>query len=254
MSGLVDTSAFCGHWPFRRLECSVPADLKARWTDLGIREAWVAPFEGVLYQDPQTANEALAEALRGDPFFVQAGAIDLTQPAWRHDAEACVKDLGCGLIKLFPSYHRFELGDARADELAAWAAEARVPVCVQLRMQDERGHHPLVKVPAVKPEDLAAWAQRCPRTRFLACGGYLGDLKKLAGLANLWAETSFVENGNSLPAAMEAFGAERLVFATHGPLYYPGAGAAKVAADEQDVPSAVQDAVWSGNAARLRAF
>lgn len=252
MSGLVDTSVFCGAWPFRRLDHAEPAELKARLSASVVTEAWVAPFEGVFYQDPMTANEALAEKIHGDRFFVQAAVIDVSLPAWRKDAETCLSNLGCGVFKLFPNYHRYVLNLPSTAELAELAAKAGVPVCVQLRMQDERGHHPLVKVPGVSAQDLIELAKRCPRTRFLACAGYLADLKALRGVGNIWAEPSFVESENSLKSAVNAFGPERLVFASQSPLYYFDAEAAKLDADENDVSQQVLEAVRSRNAVQLR--
>ncbi|MBI3830476.1 MAG: amidohydrolase family protein [Planctomycetes bacterium] len=252
MSGLVDTSVFFGAWPFRRLDHSAPAELKAHLSACRVAEAWVAPFEGIFYQDPMTANEALFEKIRGDRFFVQTGVLDLSLPAWRRDAEACLNNLGCGAFKLFPNYHRYALNLPSAAELAELAAKAGVPVCVQLRMQDERGHHPLVKVPGVEVKDLIELAQRCPRTRFLACAGYLRDLKEMRETKNIWAEPSFVESENTLKSAVHAFGSERLVFASHSPLYYFEAAAAKLDVAAEDVSAEVVAAVGSGNVRSLR--
>jgi predicted TIM-barrel fold metal-dependent hydrolase len=252
MSGLVDTSVFCGAWPFRRLDHASPVELKAHLSACRVAEAWIAPLEGIFYQDPMTANEALSEKIRGDRFFVQTGVIDLSLPAWRRDAEACLSNLGCGAFKLFPNYHRYALNLPSAAELAELAAKAGVPVCVQLRMQDERGHHPLVKVPGVSAQDLIELAKRCPRTRFLACAGYLADLKALRGVENIWAEPSFVESENTLKSALNAFGPVRLVFASHSPLYYFEAEAAKLDVAVEDVPAEVVTAVGSGNVRTLR--
>lgn len=252
MSALIDTSVFCGGWPFRRLHDATPGELKPRLQALGVTEAWIAPFEGMLYQDPMQANEVLAKTLNRDPFFVQAGVVDVSQATWRQDARACIKDLSCGILKLFPQYHRYALNDPRVDQLCGWAADEGIAVCMQLRMQDERGQHPLVKVPGVPSEELAALALRCPRTKFLACAGYLRDLKILREHNNVWAETSYVETGNALKDAVDAMGGERLVFGSHSPLFYAGASAAKLNVDAKDVSGAVLQAVSSGNAAALR--
>ena len=225
---MIDTSVFCGQWPFRRLPDAHPAGLKQRLLAQGITAAWVAPLEAVFYHDPMEANELLHQALRGDPYFMPVGAIDLSLPSWRHDAKRCLKQLGCRAFKLFPNYHRFPAAGQEAVALCEMAREANVPVCIQLRMQDERGHHPLVKVPGVPVKDVLELARLVPRTRFLVCAAYRNELKELRGVANVWAEISFCEWELSLRTAIEACGPERLVFGSHSPLYYAEAEEAKL--------------------------
>jgi len=126
-----------------------------------------------------------------------------------------------------------------------------VPVCIQLRMMDERSHHPLMKVPPVPPDEVASFAGRHPDVRFLACGAYGHNLKSLSHAANVWAEISLVESGQALKSAVEALGPERVVFGSQTPLLYFEAVAAKLDVDPIDVPPAVVDAVREANALAL---
>lgn len=249
MSGLTDTSVFCGEWPFRALERTAPADCKAALQALGVAQAWIAPVEGMLYFDPHAANAGLA-GFKQDSFFVPVGVLHPGLPGWERDARAGLRNFGCRAFKLFPNYHGYGLADAVAGACADFASDVGVPLCIQLRMQDERGQHPRVKVPGVPAAELAALAKSRPRTRFLACGGYLNDLKALQGLANVWAECSFVETGHSLASALEVFGAEKLVFGSHMPLHYPAAAVAKLAGDET-IPVSALAAVRQANALAL---
>lgn len=251
MSALVDTSVFCGHWPFRRLPLREHGALKAHLAGHGVSQAWVASAEALLYPDPMHGNEPLLAAVRGDPFFVPVAVLDLVLAGWRRDARECVERLGCRAVKLAPNYHGYALSEPRADELAEWAGAAGVPVCIQLRMMDERTHHPLMKVPGVPAEEVAALARRHPKTRFLACAAHHGALKTFSSVENLWAELSFVESKNTLTTAIAALGAKRLVFGSHSPLMYFEAMAAKLDAAPEDVPPEHVRAVREENAAAL---
>lgn len=251
MNLLVDTSVFCGHWPFRSVGGATPAELKALLSASGVTQAWVAPLEGLFYWDSMEANEALAEALQGDPFFLPVAWINVSLPTWRKDARESLERLHGRAFKLAPNYHQYELSDLRVLELAGLAREANVPVCVQLRMQDERGHHPLVKVPGVPAEAVATLAGKAIATRFLACGAYLKELKALRSAANVWAELSFAEWELALRKALEAFPVERMVFGSHSPLHYTGAEAAKLDVSAEDIPPEQVAAVRELNAKAL---
>jgi len=251
MSGLIDTSVFCGYWPFRCLAQRTPDALKAHLQSRGVTLAWVAATEAILYPDPMQANEPLFEAISGDPFFVPVAIVDVTLATWRRDAERCLRKWGCRALKLVPNYHGYKLSDPRVSELVSVAGEADVPVCVQMRMMDERAHHPLMKVPGVPAADVARLAQRSPEVRFLACGAYRHDLPGLSGAPNVWVEISSVESGQTLRSAVEARGPERLVFGSHSPFYYFEAVLAKLNVDPADVPAETVLAVREVNARAL---
>lgn len=246
---MIDTSVFCGAWPFRRLPHRSPDELKAHLRGHGIRQACVASAEAILYPDPMQGNEPLLLAVQEDPFFVPVAVLDPTLATWHRAAEACL-GRGARAFKLVPNYHSYSLADPRVDEVAAAARQADAIVCVQMRMMDERAHHPLMKVPGVPAADVAALAGRHPEIRFLACGAYQAELKALRA-PNLWAEISFVESGQALPAAAAALGWERLVFGSHSPFFYFAAVAAKLDVDPADLPPAQAAAVREKNAAAL---
>jgi len=251
MTDLIDTSVFTGTWPFRAFRERTPAALKAHLEPLGVGQAWVACAEAVLFPDPMQANEPLAEAVAGDRFFLPVAIIDPTLATAGRDARTCLERLGFRALKLVPNYHQYALGDARVAELVTVASERDVPVCVQLRMMDERSHHPLMKVPAVPAEEVVTLAQKDPQARFLACGAYGHQLGLLRNAANVWAEISFVESGQALVGAIQALGPDRLVFASHSPFFYFEAEVAKLGVPAEDVPPSVLQAIRHTNAEAL---
>lgn len=229
MSALIDTSVFCGHWPFRNLSPLDPAGLKEHLKRHGVTQAWIAATEAVLFPDPMEANEPLLTAVSDDPFYVPLAVIDVTLATYLEDAAACLKRWRCRGFKLTPNYHSYALDDARVGKLLELATKANVPVCVQLRMMDERSHHRLMIVPGVAPESLGTLAAAHPQNRFLACGAYHAELKALKSPAgNLWVEVSSIESGNALVNAIGVLGDDKLVFGSHSPFYYFEAVASKL--------------------------
>ncbi len=229
MTPLVDTSVFCGHWPFRQLAQTEFEGLKVHLKQHGVTQAWVAAVESVLLPDPMEGNEPLLTSVSADPFFVPFAVIDVSLATYLDDAAACLKNWRCGGFKLLPNYHSFPVNDARVTKLLEMAAAENVPVSFQLRMVDERAHHPLMKVPGVPAADVAALAAAHPKNRFLACGAYHAELKHLQSAAkNLWVELSSVESGESLVNALKIVSGERIVFGSHSPFYYFEAVAEKL--------------------------
>jgi uncharacterized protein len=251
MNGLVDTSVFLGHWPFRPMDRHTPDGLKAHLASRGVTRAWAASAEAILLPDPMLANEPLLAALADDLFYAPVAIVDVSLATWERDASRCLCELGARALKLTPNYHSVGLTDSRVSELADVAREANAPVCVQMRMMDERGHHPLMKVAAVPADGLAELAGRHPDVRFLACGAYLAELATLAPARNIWAEISFVEAGQTLRAALEVMGADRLVFASHSPLCYFEPAAVKLDPHPDDVAPEDVAAVGGRNASEL---
>jgi hypothetical protein len=117
---------------------------------------------------------------------------------------------------------------------------------VQLRVLDERAHHPLMQVPGVPVEALARLATAVPDGRFLACGIFQAELGALADAPNVMAEVSSVESGDALANALSALGPDRLMLGTHAPVYDPAPGMAKVAGVTDD--AGVVDRVGRTNA------
>lgn len=247
----IDVSVFLGNWPFRAHAQRTAAQLKAYLSAQGITQAWIASASAILYPDPMQGNEPLAAEAGDDPFFVKAAVVDPTLATWERDAARCLDRWGFRAVKLFPNYHGYTLDDPRARRLAAMCAERNAPLCIQIRMMDERGHHPLMKVPAVPVDSVAELARAVPQVRILACGAYHAELGKLRAAANVWAETSFVESGHTLRNAVQALGPGRLVFGSHTPLLSFGAGAAKLDVPEGDIEPAVIDRVRAENAREL---
>lgn len=251
MNPVTDTSVFCGYWPFRCLSVRTPEALKASLQGHGVSRAWVSACEAVLYPDPMLGNEALFTAIAGDPFFLPVAIIDPTLATWERDTRTCLGRDECGALKLTPNYHGYELATPCLADLARLAREADVPLCVQVRMMDERSHHPLMKVPRVSCQEIASLASRHPSTRFLVCGAYRGELGALRGCANVWCEISMVEAERSLWQVIETLGPERVVYGSHSPLLTGAAALAKLDVDPVDVSLAVVQAVGSENSARL---
>lgn len=262
-----DASVWVGRWPFRPAALTLPG-LEARLRTHNVEGACVAPVEAVLAPDPLPLSLALcrlAGRRRSGFRWVPTAVIDPSLRGWEEGAQASLR-LGARCLKVVPNYHLYpvvpggrvsapapwvprsaEEGLRGLHALCALAAATGVPVAVQVRLQDERTHHPLMQVPAVPAAEVAALAAQHPDGRFIACGCTLGELAAFASARNVWVELSHVEGRETLVDALTRVPAERLLFGSHSPILYTAAAVAKVEA----APVDVREAVARGNARGL---
>lgn len=215
----------------------------------------------------------LRAAARYDgPFdVVVVPIINPSLAAWREHVEACLmgrcKDGGQGDtartascvshfvrgIKILPNYHAYSVMDSSVHQLAEMLADRGLVLSIQVRMNDERSHHPMMKVPAVPAAEIAQLAAAHPQLDILVCGAYMGELARYNESPNVGVELSFVETGKGLAAALEVIPASRLLFGSHAPLHYVAAGTVKVGEDgvAGDITDEVRGMVARGNYGRL---
>ncbi len=266
-----DASAWIGSWPFDgQGPCTLPR-LQRLLGEAGIAGGVISPLGAVLATDPAPANRALLPAVRrAGPGWVAAPVINPALGDWEAETFRCLRQ-GARGVRLVPSYHLYPLeaaGLPRFEALAvSWvpraardaldgldglcrlAAAEAIPVAVQMRVSDERAHHPWMRVPGVPPAEVAALARRHPDGRFVACGATFGDLEVLGAVDNVWVEVSFVEASETLIAAVALVRPERVLLGTHAPMFYPAVAVAKVGAS--DLPEAVRLQIAGGNARDL---
>ncbi len=250
---IIDVNAFCGHWPFERLPRAEPGALAKRLRQCGIGKALVSPLEGIFYKSPQDANEAMFEAIRRHPNLLPVAVVDPTGPCWRKHMARNVKVHGARAVKLHPNYHGYTLDQAPARELLESAAALKVPVIVQLQMEDARAQHSLARMPPVDPAQALKALPPDLAVPVILGGLKLSDLIRLSqpisAHPRLYVEISWFDRMDCMAAALETIPADRLLFATHQPLFYPECALAKVR--EGQLSPRLENAVFFANARRL---
>lgn len=233
---ILDTNTWVGHWPFQRLAPATPAALLRQLRAEGVDQAWTAAADAVLYPDPQQGNEVWLPRIAKAPGLTPVAVLDPTLPSWPASLERCVRDWGARVVRLVPSYHRLDLRDPRLDALIA-AVSGRLAVSIQFRLEDERRHHPLMKVPPPAVDELLGLFGRHPQTRFHVACAYLGEATKLAAAPNALFEISSLEFLDTLRAVTARIPARQLCFGSYTPFYYTRAAVLKLRQSDLDAPT-----------------
>jgi predicted TIM-barrel fold metal-dependent hydrolase len=194
--------------------------------------------------------------------FVPLFTINPAFPGWEEDLDVCVRDLGLAAgragLRLHAGYHQYALDGPDAAALLARAAQLDVPVAVSARLEDERTHHWLVKVPPVSAEAIAAAIVGRQGVRWLVCGLRATQIRALwrrldaqgASGARVLFDLSLVQGPiDECRLLVEDVGAERLAFGTGLPLTTAEAPALALAC--ADLAPGVAAQIAGGNAAAL---
>lgn len=251
---IIDTNAYLGNWPFRRLRYNTPDTLLERLGRAGIGWAWVASLDAVMLIDAHAANEPLAEAVADRPELLPLATLNPTLPGWERDLARLVEDFGFRGIRLYPNYHGYPLDDGQLAAVLGAAADLGVFVSVAVRMSDERQHHPLCMVPAVDIGPLPTLAAAHPQAPIIVVNAGRGDIAPLLSAVretpNLHFEMSHFESVEGVETLGRELGIERVLFGTHAPWYYPESAVLKVMR-ECDFTDEGREAILRGNALRL---
>ena len=250
---MIDADVWAGHYPFRPFPHPSQDlhQIKDYLQACGIQRACLASLHAAFYADPQQGNAELLPQVVGDDFFLPVGVINPSLHNWRDTLACCVDAYGCRLVRLLPNYHLYSLADGFVADFLAEANRRRLLVAIVKRLEDERMHPLLMKVPGVENSDIIALTQRYPHP-LLILSAYLPEIKELAGAApQLYFDIAFAETMNTMQRLTENVAADRLLFGTHTPFFYPEAAISKV--ESWATGAEQRQQVYSGTLAQLLA-
>lgn len=250
---MIDVNASLGQWPFRRVSGDESAaSLVARLRRVGITSAWVSSYEGLLHRDIAAVNERLAGACRGQP-LVPFGVVNPSLPDWQDDVRRCREVWNMPGIRLFPNYHGYSLGNPVFAELISLCDRHGLIVQLAAKMEDERTHHPLVKVPPVDLTPLQKVLAANPKLRLIllnAMAVIRGEaLARLVESRQVWVETATLEGAAGIEGILKSIPSNRLLLGTHAPLFLPESAVAKL--DESNLGETLRRQISLENAAAL---
>ncbi|MCC7492538.1 MAG: amidohydrolase family protein [Fimbriimonadaceae bacterium] len=245
----IDANAATGHWPSRP---GGRATVGAVWRALaaaGIDQAFVSSLESAWCRNPHAPNAKLIEDCGDHPELSPVPTLDPTVHTWRDELAHVARSGSVRMVRLLPAYGPYDLEDA--DEMIDEIRLAGLAVQVQTRLDDPRRQHPLAQVPDVPASAVVALARRHPATTVVIGGARGAELRAAAAeildLKLLYADTSQCDGMDGVKLLCDAGLTDRLLFATHYPLFEIAAGLRRVLDDLDDDRAA---ALLGQNAAR----
>ncbi len=227
----LDVNAWLGAWPFQYFHDDTAGKLEERLAAAGIGRALVGSPEAAFNHDCLAANRLLVKRLAGRRTLHPVPALDPTKGDW-NDNLALALDEGAAAVRLFPTFHLYELDSAAAlAAVESVAAAGGLSLFVQMRMEDERTHHLRCRVPALAVAPVLALAGRFPSLPVVALCPYYHEAVELAkGPANVRFDLSHVETLRTVASLTAEVPVERVLLGTHAPFLQPKAALMKLEA------------------------
>ena len=94
---IIDTSAYVGHWPFRKVRQATLPEVAETAAKNDITHMIVASIQAIFYKDVMEGNLELAEDMRnyqGSVTVIPFAVVNPTYPAWEADMKRCINELG----------------------------------------------------------------------------------------------------------------------------------------------------------------
>lgn len=237
---IIDCSTWVGNWAFYYLRYGKLEILKERLEKYNISKAYVSPIEAILEQEPTRANNALFESIDklnniknenpDERYFSPVPIIDLSICNWQEMIDVFTKRNDVKIIKLLPNYHMYDLTEDALKMLVEYTLKYNFIISIQMKIEDTRGQHPLMKVPDVQIEKVVKVISNFPEQKFIINNGYINDVDQvLYSFDNVYADISSVETQDILSTLSKRHGTKRLLFSTHSAFYYPEGNLFKLA-------------------------
>jgi uncharacterized protein len=252
---IIDTNVTLSRWPFRRVAGDEPAEMVARLKKWGVTQAWAGSFDGVFHRDLAGANTRLAKDCRtyGQGILVPFGSVNPKLPDWQEDLRRCQEEHKMPGIRVHPNYHGYDLADPLFAELLRSATARKLIVQLAVQMEDERTHHPLMRVPPVDLTPLAGLVEREPRARLVVLNWSalqsVAQLRKLAPVAQIYFDLAMLEGIGGVGRLLQQVPLPRVLFGSHSPLFYFESARLKV--QESGLTAEQTEAVCAGNGKSL---
>jgi predicted TIM-barrel fold metal-dependent hydrolase len=265
---IIDANINLSRWPTRCLPHDDTASLVKHLRSQGVVEAWAGSFDGLLHKDLAAVNERLAHECRGHTGIrlVPFGSTNPISPDWEEDLRRCVEQHHMPGIRLHPNYHGYKLDHPAFARLLKLAAERHLLVALAVIMEDERVMHPLLRVPPVNLDPLAALVAQTPGLRLILLNALSGwppqggkgkdqvgsrgnELTTLLRSGEVYVEIAMLERLGGVANLLKEVPLDRVLFGSHAPSFYFESALLKL---KESALSAEQlKALQEGNARRL---
>jgi predicted TIM-barrel fold metal-dependent hydrolase len=251
---IVDVNVSLSRWPFRRLPHDETPRLVAKLRRANVSQAWAGSFDALLHRDVAAVNARLAAECRSyAEMLVPFGTVNPTLPDWQDDLGRCHEEHQMPGIRLHPNYHGYTLQDPAFAELLTLAEERKLVVQLAVRMEDDRTHHPLLRVADVDTKPLFKLLPEHRELRVVLLNA-LRTLSapaaaELAAAGRVWFDIGMLEGIGGIERWLESLPLERMLFGSHFPFFVHESAVLKLR--ESELGDFREQAIRFKNAERL---
>lgn len=254
---IIDSFTGIGTWPFRKLKYASADKLVELMKREGIDQAVVYPITSILAKDCMDGNLEIYNAYQKyQSVIVPFAVINPSFEGWEYDFETCFDRLKFKGLRLFPTYHGYNLLEKCLFDILRKAESVNIPVVFSVRVEDERQHHWLMKVPPLDMLKVVDSISTFTNIRFIISGASYGEIcsvrDQLKKFDNWHFDIGRMHGRHSSPGsvevvvrAVEDFGADKMLYGSNAPFQYVKSSLLKVL--KARISDGDRDLILSGN-------
>ncbi len=141
-----DVNVLLGQWPFRKIYKNKLEDLRKVHSDNNISSGYAASLNSVFYNDPFEGDEELHELIK-ETEYKHILTVNPDLPGWERDIEEGIRRFDIHGVRIYPSYHPFDLNGESMVRLSEVLIHHNLPLFISKRMEDERLDYLLLQQP-----------------------------------------------------------------------------------------------------------
>jgi len=223
---LIDSNAYIGNWPFRKLNYNTCKSLLDRMDQFHVDLSLISNLNGVFYKNTQSANEELYKEINSSKHFkkkfLPIAVINPVYNGWRNDLEICSRQFGMKGVRIYPKYHRYDLLNPACIELVKRCRDLDLPVILSLRMVDKRPSSWLDIDEEWALKDVVSIIKEVPDAKYLIVNiannpNLNEEDTALFKRTNILMDTSGRSIAN-LGELIKKYGSDKFAFGTHSPI------------------------------------
>lgn len=226
---LIDVNVSLGRWPFQRFVPATPKKLAEHLKAEGISSAFVSAIEAVFYPDPDVYNKLLRRRLGPHSNLMPVIVVNPALANWREALKVHLGSPQVKAVKIVPNYHNYSLARRSAAELMDELTARKIPLLIQMRIEDERNQYPLLKVAGVDYKGIIKLANRFQGLPIICLCPYFREAIPLVKeTTNIYVDISFVEKLDTVASLLKEIKSERVLFGSHTPFLYTRSAVMKI--------------------------
>lgn len=248
-----DVNVLLGQWPFRKVYKNKLEHLRKVHADNQITSGYAASLNSVFYNDPFEGDEELHEQIKGTE-YKHILTVNPELPGWEKDIEEGIQRFDIHGVRVYPSYHPFDLNGDDMGRLCEILVKNRLPLFISMRMEDERLDYLLQQRP-VAVEALQQLIANQPNLTMVLLTIRIGEIEKMkadiVAHPHVYVDTSGLKDRVFVVEDLvKVIPVERILYGSQHPLF--ALKSTYLLVEMADVEADIKEQIFTRNADILK--
>lgn len=174
---MIDFNCFSGNWPFHKVRNNTFEKIRKAHIDNNIEYGYISSLESIFYNDFFESESELYRAIK-DTNYKQVITVNPMLDGCIENIMRCIKEFDIAGIRLLPGFHGYTLDCDILKPVLEIVREYKLPVFLNLRMEDERVLH-MFEPKTVETDDIERFIKQNNDITILLCNIRIHEIMKI---------------------------------------------------------------------------